>query len=103
MFYPVALATVVAEAFGWRSVFYYMCTWGGIAYAGLSSTARWPSLSETYYAQYFDYIAAGSAALGGVAYWAVAVRLVLPHNKKPKQAAPIKRFIESEYWLSRRP
>ena len=103
MFYPVALATLVAEVLGWRSVYYYMCSWGGIVYARLSSAERWPPPSETYYAQYSDYVLAGSAALGGLAYWAIAGRLVIRRRKKLKHGPQTKQLIESEHWLYRRP
>jgi hypothetical protein len=103
MFTPIALITIVAAFLGWRSVFYYIGSWGSVAFVFASNTERLPTLGEPSLFTDFEFTMACSASVGGLAYWAVAGRLARVREKKAENPISIKREMEREQWSYRRP
>ncbi|MCP4384800.1 MAG: hypothetical protein GY798_25875 [Hyphomicrobiales bacterium] len=71
-FAPALVAIVLAEAFGWRSVFYWLAVGGGIGLAGRLYTAPAAALPDN-----GEHIALhlGAGFVGGLVYWLIAGRL----------------------------
>ena len=67
-FVPAVVAILLAEVFGWRSVFYWLAVGGGLGLAGFAATT--PAASPA-----IDYALApfvGGGLIGGLVYWSVA-------------------------------
>lgn len=71
-FLPALVAILLAEAFGWRSVFYWLAVGGGIGLAGhgLTGFLDTPGWGD-------DRLLAvlGAGFVGGLVYWLIAGRL----------------------------
>ena len=67
-FVPAVIAILIAEVFGWRSVFYWLAIGGGLGLAGFAMTT--PAASPA-----IDYALApfvGGGLVGGLVYWLIA-------------------------------
>jgi hypothetical protein len=80
-FVPALIAVLVAEAFGWRSLFFYLIVGGGIGLAAdaLTEFVGAPALADYRLALY---LAAGFVA--GFVYWLIAGRLAGLGGARPR-------------------
>ncbi len=71
-FVPALVAIALAEAFRWRSVFYWLAVGGGIGLAGYAANNRMatPTFDDERVLYYL-----GAGFVGGLAYWLVAGRV----------------------------
>ncbi len=71
-FLPALLAIVLAEAFGWRSIFYWLAVGGGI---GLAARGFTDFGASPEWADYALIVPLGAGFIGGLVYWLIAGRL----------------------------
>jgi len=86
-FVPMAIVIVLAEAFAWRSMIFYLLVGGSIGLAGDQIAAQYGLLEFTDQ-RLAILLAAGF--VGGFAYWLIAGRLsgVTPPPRPPAVPAP---------------
>jgi hypothetical protein len=90
-FVPAIIAIVLAEAFGWRSILYYLAVGGGIALFGERLVDHYHSLD---FADQRTVVMLAAGFVGGFAYWLIAGRLagtgsepVTPDSRLPSREA----------------
>ncbi len=71
-FLPALIAIVLAEAFGWRSVFYWLAVGGGI---GLAANALTGFVGAPEFADYRLVLHLAAGFVGALVYWLIAGRL----------------------------
>jgi len=71
-FFPTLVAIVIAEAFGWRSPFYYLLVGGAV---GLLANQIHDLYGEIYLSDQQLVIMLGAGFVGGFTYWLIAGRL----------------------------
>jgi len=70
-FIPALIAIVLAEAFGWRSVFYWLAVGGGI---GLAANALGGFIGAPDFADYRLALHLAAGFVGALVYWLIAGR-----------------------------
>ncbi len=82
-FLPALIAIVLAEAFGWRSVFYWLAVGGGI---GLAANALSSFIDAPEYVDYRLALHLAAGFVGALVYWLIAGRFSGVNTASDKSA-----------------